>query len=90
MNKSTLGTVIVVAGVALAAYLVYKHFQTVQGTNTLGGFFGSGGSGIGGNLNLNTLIGDLGGIFSGGTNTSGSSGSDSGGTDGSDDGYTGP
>jgi hypothetical protein len=65
MNKSTLGTIIVMAGLALAAYLVYQHYQTVTNTNTVsGGITGALGS-IGGNINLNTLAGDLGSLFGG-------------------------
>jgi predicted negative regulator of RcsB-dependent stress response len=66
MNKSILGTIIVVAAVGLAGYFVYQHYQTVQGTNTAS-IWGNIGKnlGISGNLNLNTLVGDLGGLFGG-------------------------
>jgi hypothetical protein len=74
MNKSTLATVIVVAGVALAGYLVYKHYQIAANTNTIGGGVGSGGWNLGGNLNLNTLVGDLGALFGGGSTNADNSG----------------
>jgi hypothetical protein len=68
MNKSTLATVIVIAGVAFAGYLVYKHYQIAN-------------TGTGGNLNLNTLTSDLGSItsdlgsiFGGGSTNSDNSG----------------
>jgi hypothetical protein len=65
MSKETLGTIVVVAGLALAGYLVYQHYRQAASTNYVGVRGGIGGLGISGNLNLNTLIGDIGGLFGG-------------------------
>jgi hypothetical protein len=65
MSKETLGTIVVVAGLALAGYLVYQHYRQASSTNyaSVGGVLG--GLGISGNVNLNSLIGDIGGLFGG-------------------------
>lgn len=63
----TIITVGIIGAVALGAWYIYERNQAALNTNTVGVGGTIGGLGIGGNLNLNTAVADLGSLFGGGS-----------------------
>ena len=59
-------TIGIVAVAALAAYYIYTKNQQTMATNTISAGGTVGGVSLGGNLNLGTLVSELGGLFGGG------------------------
>jgi hypothetical protein len=66
----TVLTIAIVAAAGLGAFWIYSRMQQQASLGQVSGGAGGKNWGIGGTLNLNTLVGDIGQLFGGGSSDS--------------------